>query len=797
MNFEYNFLNLGSTAPERVRENEIWLDVGNRCDRQVLDHHSGDTDGWSTVDLVLKHYKEFIVSPLKDKDTIILATHSNPDLDAISSIWLTQRLLRANLDTDSIKEIQLITNAVSDNDQGYVKTDNPESSWPIVMRLLIDVELGSADDRQKIEKGIEFLDTTLEILNSGDDLAYAAQRIITSRVRLAMSQASRDYIEDLSRAVTFQIRLPVKPFDGEKTTGIETPQDPPPNNKDIRWSLADAIYIEDPASKFFKEIARGDAKHSSLKQGFSLMIVNYSQSIVNGRPLFRYIISTDPLTGLFLKGLGKILEQAEQQKENEMEMDLFQGRERVGEGKGRHGYNVISPWYDGRGHDFTIIDSPSVEVQGKKLVASILNPNEILNIIWEYGDPAKYITSLESEITLICKASLTSEWDSNKYNKIKISDACPDISEEVKMVADKLSISSVQQMYEFKSVDFKLVEQQIWLLEADQAVWVGVFKSMKSEFNLRELARQVYIIKNSDYNNVLLPAGVILSNVNSGVHIVNSRVNPSEISIEDKEGYSALALYRVASGDRSYFFNRADDDELNSISRIYSRDHKNLLLATGNGLVVLSTRDVSFKDECDFHKPEMFRVIVNIIFALKFSLDNLSTQFSLNRSFINPIKASRRILEDRWKLIHLEQEMSFDRISEKKFAQKSFDELKKVFSIEKRYYELKQKIISLDEQIKHSSANYYQKIAFLVTTVLAPLAVTASFFSGTHMQKDFSKMYFTFLPAEWQPAGWLQFILVFLSTSFFVVLIWIIVKFLFRRKSILKQFYNKKHSGYN
>ncbi len=791
MNFQYHFVRTDEKVPDPLKPNEIWLDVGNRCDLQVLDHRSGLTDGLSSVDLVFKHYKELILKPLRNiEEDIVLTTHERPTLDAITAIWLTQMVLNNKVSGDDRENIEEIVIAVTENKQGYTKTDNPELSWKIVTRLIRETELDEMDDKKKILGGIQFLNSTLKILQSGNNLASAAKKIATPKVRRAISQANRDYLEDLSRSVRFQVRLPVIPSTGIENSAKEIPQDPP-QIKEGRWALTDAIYIDNPASKLFKELARGDTTNSPLKQGYSLMVVKFSVNNNYDRNLFKYIISTDPLTGLYLKGLGKALEEAEQIKEDKLALEPLEGRERVDEGTGRHGYNVESPWYDGRSHDFTIINCPGIGgAPGKGVNASVLSPKEVLDIIWDYGDPAKFINTEESEITLFRKAELISGWDSKSYDEVKISELCPDLRKQVKHVFDKFTIVSIKKSYKLQETKFELVEQQIWCLDTKKSIWIGVFKLSKGDLNAKELAEQISLIRNFDPNKYL-PKGVKIVGLQEeqAISLTNCRMNPSEVSIDDQYGYSALAFYHLARGEKSLFFNRADKNELESVSRIFSRDHRNLLFSLDKGMLVVSTRDTQLHDECDFHNPKMFRVLVLILFIQKYELDILTSQFPINRSFINPIKASKRILNDRWKLIYFEQEMSFDNISEKKFAQRSFEELKKIFGIEKRYNELRRKIISLELQIKNARANYYQQIAFLVTTILAPLALTASFLSGTQMQREFSKIYFTFLPPEWQPAGWLQFSIIFFSISFIVIAIWLVVKIIFRRKSILRQFF--------
>jgi hypothetical protein len=243
------------------------------------------------------------------------------------------------------------------------------------MRLLLSVEFSRMPDHAKVASGMTMLDRTMDKLRAGGDLDDAARAIITPAVRAAVRQAEKEYREDLARATFFQVRLPWRPFPEESPAGGKQP--------DQRRSV-DAIYLDDPVSVLFKELARGDRERSRLRQGFSLMIVARSLPVQADRPVKRYIISTDPLSGFHLQGLGEMCEKAEQDKENTSGLPLFEGRERVGEGQGRHGYNVVSPWYDGRGHQFTIMDSPSVKIAGVNVCASGLLPSEIIDILKKY-----------------------------------------------------------------------------------------------------------------------------------------------------------------------------------------------------------------------------------------------------------------------------------------------------------------------------------------------------------------------------------------------------------------------------
>jgi hypothetical protein len=364
MQISFHFVPMGTVAPATLADNEIWFDVGNRAAPQVLDHHGGDTDAKSAAELVFNNYDEFILTPLSNKDEIVFVLHTNPDLDAICSAWLAQKfLIQGPIDTLNIIEKMIL--AVNENDQGLVKTDTPYRCWPIVMRTLLAVEYVNAGDQTLVDSGLDWMEETLDILCDGGSLEDAAEKLITPRVSNALQEAKSKYEEDMTRSQVFQIQLPQK---------VQSVQ----NN---RSNLADALLLTDPQSILFKELARADKKNSPQGKGFPLLIVSRSIEEATDTPLFRYVISTDPLTGFHLKGLGRRLEALEQKKEERLGFPLLPGRERVAKGKGRHGYNVKSPWYDGRGHDYTIVDSPAVEINGKVFCASCLSVEQILEVL--------------------------------------------------------------------------------------------------------------------------------------------------------------------------------------------------------------------------------------------------------------------------------------------------------------------------------------------------------------------------------------------------------------------------------
>jgi len=90
------------------------------------------------------------------------------------------------------------------------------------------------------------------------------------------------------------------------------------------------------------------------------------------------------MTGFNLNGLGWLLEQLEQEAENRSQFPLLPGRNRVSPGTGRFGYNVVSPWYDGRGHNYTIVDSPAVTFNNQEICGSALPEEDVLAAVQNF-----------------------------------------------------------------------------------------------------------------------------------------------------------------------------------------------------------------------------------------------------------------------------------------------------------------------------------------------------------------------------------------------------------------------------
>ncbi len=141
--------------------------------------------------------------------------------------------------------------------------------------------------------------------------------------------------------------------------------------------------------------------------------------------------------------------------------------------------------------------------------------------------------------------------------------------------------------------------------------------------------------------------------------------------------------------------------------------------------------------------------------------------------------------------MNIEQSLSFARVTDHRFGERLYQALSELFKIQEQLARAKEKVNTLAEHIRDSRASAYQRLLFWVTILFAPLTITTAFFSGIHMDREFQDRYYTFLPAQWQPSGWLLFLTYFAMISSFTGLLWLLL-FLSDRRNARKKMHGKK-----
>ncbi|MBW2704662.1 MAG: hypothetical protein JRF33_27920 [Deltaproteobacteria bacterium] len=399
---------------------------------------------------------------------------------------------------------------------------------------------------------------------------------------------------------------------------------------------------------------------------------------------------------------------------------------------------------------------------------------------------------MEAELTMIWPGSLAAGWEAIWQPDGDLRTLCPALDSDV---SDSLTEIGMQRHTPRKSAQaanlpeiggLELIEQKLWNLPHGLAVWVGRFRIGQGAANLRDMTQRLYLARNKMPDFAV--TGIELDSRWGASHLVHCRLKPSEIFLKDEKGFSAQAMYRIAAAEAASFSHRPDEDELSSARREYSRDHRNLLFATSLGALIVSTRKTPLEKESDFHRPDQQHMLALIPVVQKMILNHLLQTFSSHRAERNPNRAGKLILQDRAELTRLEQVLLFPRVTGHHFGQRVCRALTKTFEVMESAKEVKNKIEMLAENVRDSRADFFQTILFLVTVLFAPLAITAGMFSGTHMMRGFAEDYLAFFPQQGQWAGILQFLSIFLAIALLLGVMWLLVKWAYGRKNILRWF---------
>jgi serine/threonine protein kinase len=341
-------------APDR-----LFLGIGNDLRPGVIDRHQLHAYGGSTSRLVVSH-PELVTGAVRlerDADspfTIVL--HEAPDFDAVAATYLAVALLTSGQFPPGTDALARYADKIDEGSIGHTLI-HPFAPYAVYMQLLNrHSRLGKQADhsywRECVEQGLRLIAYVLErSLSEGLALpsvdAFACPDLFSDDDRhdvLAdVERYHRKLADPATRARQVRLRLPGQ-YGGRvdvDTLLVRDVQNPDDQERCI----------------FFKDWARSDRERSTGGAGFLGLSVFMTETPRNAR---RCIVSVTPDSGASLRTLAGLLDQAESERrlqvhgEDDRVIDPATGSRKPP----RAGYNNADPWYDGRAHGFTIVDSP-------------------------------------------------------------------------------------------------------------------------------------------------------------------------------------------------------------------------------------------------------------------------------------------------------------------------------------------------------------------------------------------------------------------------------------------------------
>jgi hypothetical protein len=385
----FAFVAVGSRAPAApAQQDRLFLDVGNALGPAVLDHHHLTGALGSTAALVLTRpaLVAAAVNPQRrPEDPFTVVVHEHPDLDAVAAAYLALHYL----ETGGFPEgAAALARYVDHIDAGYpgMSLAAPFSLYAAFRRLGERLAGGPAPGQAQVwqrqmHEGLHLVADVLgAAAKTGSPLSDIDAFSCGDRFGAADRQAVMD---DIHR---YRARL-ADPRCAARRARLLLPGRFGGREPAETLLVRDVSRGDDPERcLFFKDWARSDAERCGGGQGFTGLCVFLSV------PVGRCILSVAPGRGVLLRGLGAQLERAESQRRcqvfgvDDRKIDPATGAARPP----RLGYDNADPWYDGRAHDYTIVDAPRS--------GTLLDAEEIEAIFLRFGGwagPAEPLGSIE------------------------------------------------------------------------------------------------------------------------------------------------------------------------------------------------------------------------------------------------------------------------------------------------------------------------------------------------------------------------------------------------------------------
>lgn len=377
-NIIFDFVGYGTSVNvDEIPKNCLYLDVGNNVGNGIIDHHHFVSSVGSATSLLYKNPELVLRSidrSVLESEPFKIIMHEYPDFDCAGSTYLACQLLTKGKLAEEANALSVYADMVDSGKLGITQ-DNPFSLYSALISL--QKATGEYNWRNKQDCWREYIRRSLTVIDYVLTESHVSELPIIEidafncpgQFRKVDRQVVLDDCERYQKIIydprynprKLKLKLPSN-FGGLKETDT--------------LIVRDVQNPEDPnCCMFFKDWARTD-KSVGGGSGYSAMSVFMRETHKTVR---RCIISVKPDICINLKGLTDLLER----EETAERIRLYGFDDRVTDKKSglllnpRPGYLNADPWYDGRGHGYTIIDAPRS--------GTLLTAEQIETIFIEYG----------------------------------------------------------------------------------------------------------------------------------------------------------------------------------------------------------------------------------------------------------------------------------------------------------------------------------------------------------------------------------------------------------------------------
>lgn len=371
--YSFRFERQGYCVESDVPENVVYIDVGNRLSPGVIDHHHMvsmiSEEAQLSSSVLIVRCRHFI-----PKDLRVIVTHEYPDMDSWLAVYLAIYFHQNN---SLPKRYEFLTSFANAYDNGKLNYSLSGSNEVIGLINMLQYMTISDDDLHFaiLCRGLKLVELLFESINKvpdlSDDETISWEQIDLTEIKRYFSNEfnalKTDYDVYKSELENSDI-IEVKKVNvlNQVTGEIE--------------AVNGMIWNNVPACRLHKHWARCEMSYDGEIVA-TFIPMNCDLSDIGGVSPTRVIISVDPNSPYSLAGLAEQLDAIECRKEKFLFSEKLE-LVRANSGKPVRfieGWcNSDDPWYDGRSHNYTIVDTPRR--------GSILSQNEIESAFLRYLD---------------------------------------------------------------------------------------------------------------------------------------------------------------------------------------------------------------------------------------------------------------------------------------------------------------------------------------------------------------------------------------------------------------------------
>lgn len=363
-----DFVPHGTRLQSPLDDGTVALDIGNAVPEDgIYDHHQGGVEAACTAALVFRN-RSRLRTQLNGQPERTVFLHENPDFDALTSFFLAWCLV-SKPSNPNPSRFQTLVDFASRVDQGRARPTNTLTLYTFVLMAgtWLTSEQG-ASFRHSTRMRRIFEDGRIDAPSASTDACTAALTLQLLRDWSATPEwAPPDTVDPT--IVSKDLRPVLFSLDSRLNRQMDCCK------QDIERAQAagdigqTTIQTKDgsPQSALYVRVVNPESNPGILgKYIRTWSRRNYDApavSLLQFREGRRTIASVPPESTLTLKGLGLYLERMEQEERKRQGMEdedvpRYQAVDPDGTVHVDPLFEGSDPWYDGRGHNFTIVDTP-------------------------------------------------------------------------------------------------------------------------------------------------------------------------------------------------------------------------------------------------------------------------------------------------------------------------------------------------------------------------------------------------------------------------------------------------------